>query len=173
MSFRSACPHASRIYFPLLSKWNWVVTRGCNSGPSEGCNAVRHFKFLLQRDRTEEITLSWHVFPPNKELSSKAQLVIPKKHKSYCWFLSYHSFLIHYTHLYICIHILWFYPLICFYIHPFNHCNIILRVSSFETFWVILDFFSFVCYKCHKMINNFSEIYIKISYATRKKYTDA
>ena len=73
----------------------------------------------------------------------------------------------------VLIHILWFYPLICFYIHPFNHGNIILRVSSFEQFWVVLDFFSFVCYKFHKMTINFSEIYIKISYPTRKKYTDA
>ena len=39
MSFGSACPHASRMYFPLLSKQNWAVTWSCDTGPSEGYNA--------------------------------------------------------------------------------------------------------------------------------------
>ena len=39
MSFGSACPHALRMYFPLLSKQNWAVTWSCDTGPSEGYNA--------------------------------------------------------------------------------------------------------------------------------------
>ena len=53
VSFGLAHPHALRMYFPLLSKWNWTVTRSCNTGPS-----VCPFKILLWWDRTEKITNS-------------------------------------------------------------------------------------------------------------------
>ena len=37
-SFGSACPHTSRMFFPLLSKWKWAVTRSCNTGCPRAVN---------------------------------------------------------------------------------------------------------------------------------------
>ena len=37
-SFRSAYPHDSRMYFPLLAKWNWAISPGCNTGLSIASN---------------------------------------------------------------------------------------------------------------------------------------
>ena len=63
MSFQLACPHASRLYFPLLSKWNWAVTWSCNSGPSEGCNAGPSLQiFIATRQNRGNYTLSRHLF---------------------------------------------------------------------------------------------------------------
>ena len=50
--------HTLRMYFPLFSKWNWAVTWSCNTVWELWCTGgfnVHHFKFLLWRDRTEEI----------------------------------------------------------------------------------------------------------------------
>ena len=74
----SACPHASRMYFTLFSKYNWAVTRSYNADLSESCDTVcpraeilfvwepwhaegfniSRFTFLLWQDRIEEITHS-------------------------------------------------------------------------------------------------------------------
>ena len=65
-SFGSACPSALRMYFPLLSKWNWAVTRGCITLVclraitllTLAVTLVCLFKFWLWWDRTKEVTHS-------------------------------------------------------------------------------------------------------------------
>ena len=56
-SFGLACPHTSRMYFPLLSKSNWAVTWSCNTGPSkeitQGCNTGPSIPSNFCCDETE------------------------------------------------------------------------------------------------------------------------
>ena len=60
-SFGLARCHASRMYFPLLSKQNWAVIQSCNTGLS--------LKFLLWQDRTKKL----HT-PPERFLTTESAI---------------------------------------------------------------------------------------------------
>ena len=87
-SFGLACPHTSRMYVPLFSKENWAVTLICLRAitwsvqelwQAKGFN-VHHFKVLLWRDRTKEITHS-----PDSRKQLRAFTLSPVVYFIYIW----------------------------------------------------------------------------------------
>ena len=90
-SFGSACLHASRMYFPLFSKWNWDVTRSCNTDLPESCDTVCPRAgpslqiFVVMRQNWVNYTLPWHIQQEIQWTPRKHKYAIKQIHEETMW----------------------------------------------------------------------------------------